>query len=250
MTHARNALRDTGAAPAGRMRVAVREIHETAYRALYAAGASTGEAACAAGTVTAMQVHDDTGIAALLTQMDTIDPARLRISVGIGRSGHGVVLEDPARREELFIGPLAVDLAVASAQIALVPHLTGHRILDWYGLDAAARGQTTLWVVGADATGRHTGTTVLTPDGRMYRDRALRPPTEPDLVEQCRLAGGAVAVFAAPLTAPAIRPVHTATAMARRYRNAVDHGTYVDAQTWSRAYALGRRFLIPEDTDD
>lgn len=84
----------------------------------------------------------------------------------------------------------------------------------------------------------------------MYRDAALREPAESDLVEQCRLVGGAVAVLAATSTTPAIRPVHTATDMARRYREAVGRGIYVDAQTWSRAHALGRRFLIPEDTDE
>ena len=62
--------------------------------------------------------------------------------------------------------------------------------------------------------------------------------------------GGAVAVLAAQLATPAMRPVHTAAGIARRYRDAVDHGACVDAQMWARACALGRRFLIPEDTAD
>ncbi|KWX23676.1 hypothetical protein AFM11_12830 [Mycolicibacterium wolinskyi] len=249
MTHAHIELPDheSVTAPSERIRVSVREIRETAYRALYAAGASAGEADCAAGVVTAMQVHAGTGIAALLRQISAIDPARLRVPIDV-TADTVVVLKDPAQREQVLIGPPAVDFAVAAARHVLIPHLTGHEVLDWYALDAAVRLQATIWVAAVDETGHCVSATVLTPEGEMHCPAALPEPLKSDIGAQCKRVGGAVAVFSGQFVG--MRPVHTATELAHRYRQAVDRGTYIDAETWSRAYVLGRRFLIPEESHD
>ena len=55
--------------PKHQIRVSVREIRETAWRALFAAGLSAGEAASAADVITAMELHEGTGLAALDDQL-------------------------------------------------------------------------------------------------------------------------------------------------------------------------------------
>ncbi|WP_236580998.1 hypothetical protein [Rhodococcus sp. T7] len=80
----------------------------------------------------------------------------------------------------------------------------------------------------------------MTGAGDMYRDVPVAALTT-DVPY-----GAGTLLQTAPPAAPLSRPVHTAAERETRYRHAVSYGVFVDAATWSRAYELGRRFLVPE----
>ncbi|WP_172649854.1 hypothetical protein [Rhodococcus opacus] len=231
-----------------RIRLAVREVRETAFRALYATGVSSGEAAAAADTVTAMQLHARTGIDTLLETLDRLDSTRTPAGVSLSRNS-AVDIVDHSPRSGLLSGPLAVDLALSQSRPVLVSRIDDHEAVDWYALRAASRSGTTLWLVTLDDRGRHTNATVVTAAGDMHRDVSVPTALESDVTVHDEYGGGTL-VLTAPHATDASRPVHTAVERETRYRHAVSYGVFVDTAKWSRAYALGRRFLVPEANHD
>ncbi|MFC9835803.1 hypothetical protein ACFVKB_18615 [Rhodococcus sp. NPDC127530] len=227
-----------------RIRLAVREVRETAFRALYAAGVSSGEAGAAADTVTAMQLHARTGIDTLLDTLSRLDSTIGPAGVTLSRNST-VDIVDHSLRSALLSGPLAVDLALSQSRPVLLSRIDDHEAVDWYALRAASRSGTTLWLVTLDDLGRHTNATVVTAAGDMYRDVAVTPALECGAATTSEHGGGTL-VLTAPHTTDTTRPVHTAAERETRYRHAVSYGLFVDTAKWSRAYALGRRFLVPE----
>ncbi|AHK28291.1 hypothetical protein OPAG_02984 [Rhodococcus opacus PD630] len=231
-----------------RIRLAVREVRETAFRALYAAGVSSGEAAAAADTVTAMQLHARTGIDTLLETLDRLDSTSSPAGASLSRNS-AVDIVDHSPRSGLLSGPLAVDLALSQSRPVLLSRIDDHEAVDWYALRAASRSGTTLWLVTLDDRGRHTSATVVTAAGDMHRDVAVTTALEPDVTIHDEDGGGTL-VLTVPHATDASRPVHTAVERETRYRHAVSYGVFVDTAKWSRAYALGRRFLVPEANHD
>ncbi|MFD6057877.1 hypothetical protein [Rhodococcus wratislaviensis] len=232
--------RDTLPTTNNRIRLAVREVRETAFRALYAAGVSSGEAGAAADTVTAMQLHARTGIDTLLDTLDRLDPSSGPTGATLSRKS-AVDIVDHSPRSGLLSGPLAVDLALSQARPVLLSGINDHEAADWYALRAASRSGTTLWLVALDDHERRA--TVVTATGDMYRDVAVT-------FECGAESDRGTLVLTAPFAANSSRPVHTAAERETRYRHAVSYGVFVDTATWSRAYALGRRFLVPEAQHD
>lgn len=227
-----------------RIRLAVREVRETAFRALYAAGVSSGEAGAAADTVTAMQLHARTGIDTLLDTLDRLESTNSPAGVTLSRNSAADVVDHSAR-SGLLSGPLAVDLALVQSRPVLLSGIDDHEAADWYALRAASRSGATLWLVALDDDGCQTNATVVTAAGDMHRDVAVTTAFE------CGAATDrGTLVWTAPFAADASRPVHTADERETRYRHAVSYGVFVDTAKWSRAYALGRRFLVPEANHD
>ena len=223
----------------------MREVRETAFRALYAAGVDAGEAGAAAETVTSMQLHARSGIDTLLHTIAELDspPADATLTRGPGAD---IVERSP--RSALLTGPLAVDLALAQSRPVLLPRIVDHEAVAWYALHAAARSGATLWLITLDDRGQPADATVVTGAGDMYR--SVSPAALPAAATTDGEYGGGTLVRTAPLAAHTTRPVHTAAERETRYRHAVSYGLFVDTATWSRAYELGRRFLVPEATHD
>ena len=231
----------TASPASNRIRLAVREVRETAFRALYAAGVAAGEAGGAADVVTAMQLHARTGIDTLL---DTIAGLDSNLGDATLTRGPGVDVVERAPRSALLTGPLAVDLALSQSRPVLLPRIVDHEAVAWYALHAATRSGATLWLITLDDGGHPADATVVTGAGDMYRGvstaaLASGAPTDGEY-------GGGTLVRTAPLASHPTRPIHTADERETRYRHAVSYGVFVDAATWSRAYELGRRFLVPE----
>lgn len=237
LTHA---LDDGTALPPGnRIRLAVREVRETAFRALYAAGVSAGEAGGAADIVTAMQLHARNGIDTLLTTIAELESPSGPAGVTLTRSPDVDIVER-SPRSALLTGPPAVDLALSQSRPVLLTRIVDHDAAAWYALHAVARSGATLRLVTLDDGGHPAGATVVTGAGDMYRDVPVAALTTGVPT------GGGTLLQTAPAAAHPARPVHTAAERETRYRHAVSYGVFVDAATWSRAYELGRRFLVPE----
>ncbi|MFC9553100.1 hypothetical protein ACFTWF_19840 [Rhodococcus sp. NPDC056960] len=240
LTHERE--HDTAPPAGNRIRLAVREVRETAFRALYAAGVAPGEAGGAADVVTAMQLHARNGIDTLLDTIADLDspPADATLT-----RGPGVDIVERSPRSALLTGPLAVDLALTQSRPVLLPRIVDHDAVAWYALHTASGSGAPLWLITLDDGGRPAHATVVTGAGEMYRN--VSPAAFGPIDGEC---GAGTLLRAAPLAAHTTRPVHTAAGRETRYRHAVSYGVFVDAATWSRAYALGRRFLVPEAPRD
>ena len=134
---------------------------------------------------------------------------------------------------------------MSQSRPVLLSEIGDHEAADWYAFRAASRSGTTLWLVTLNDLGCQTNATVVTAAGDMYRDVALTTAFECG-AETVR----GTLVWTAPFAADASRPVHTAAERETRYHHAVSYGLFVDTAKWSRAYALGRRFLVPEADHD
>ncbi|MFC9358493.1 hypothetical protein ACFTZB_18240 [Rhodococcus sp. NPDC057014] len=231
---------DTALLPGNRIRLSVREVRETAFRALYAAGVSAGEAGGAADVVTAMQLHARNGIDTLLATIAELESPNGAADVTLTR-GLEVDIVDRSPRSALLTGPLAVDLALSQSRPVLLPRIVDHEAVAWYALHAVSRPGATLRLVTLDDGGHPAGATVVTGAGEMYRDVAVAA-----LTTGVPATGAGTLLQTAPPAAHLSHPVHTASEHETRYRHAVSYGVFVDAATWSRAYELGRRFLVPE----
>ncbi|QSE90617.1 hypothetical protein JWS13_19305 [Rhodococcus pseudokoreensis] len=229
---------DTALPPGNRIRLAVREVRETAFRALYAAGVSAGEAGGAADIVTAMQLHARSGIDTLLTTIAELESPTGPAGVTLTR-GPDVDIVDRSPRSALLTGPPAVDLALSQSRPVLLPRMLDHDVVAWYALHAVTPGAA-LRLVTFDDDGHPADATVVTGAGDMYRDVPVAA-----LTTGVPYGAGTLLQAASP-AAPLSRPVHTAAERETRYRHAVSYGVFVDAAMWSRAYELGRRFLVPE----
>ena len=229
---------DTALPPGNRIRLAVREVRETAFRALYAAGVSAGEAGGAADVVTAMQLHARNGIDTLLTTIAELESPNGPAGVTLTRSPDVDIVERSPQSAQLT-GPLAVDLALSQSRPVLLPRMLDHDAVAWYALHAVTPGAA-LRLVTFDDDGQPVDATVVTGAGDMFRDVPVAA-----LTTDVPYGAGTLLQAASP-AAPLSRPVHTAAERETRYRHAVSYGVFVDAATWSRAYELGRRFLVPE----
>lgn len=96
--------------PGDLFRVAVRELRETTWRALYAAGASAGEASVASSAVAFSEVHRLGGLDAVLAELPLVPTSRVPVSVHRGPVDR---LDDPARRGLLLLAPLGIGLVVS-----------------------------------------------------------------------------------------------------------------------------------------
>lgn len=235
------------------IRVTAREIREAATRALSAAGVSAGEASAAAVVITHAELHERTGLSALLDELGSVPPGPVPVAICLETLPASAVpvtvldvtvLDDPARRGPLLIGRLAMDLCAAISRPVLVRgHVAGPAFI-WTAVEIAERQLIGLELVGI-GHGRACArvTVTVTENGSLYRT----PP--PDIVSPMTPPTGVLISRADPATPPG-RAVSTTASRSSRLHDAMTDGIDVDAALWSLACAAARRFLVPENRSD
>ncbi|WP_406134901.1 hypothetical protein [Streptomyces sp. NBC_01089] len=242
-------------------RVAVREIREAAFRAVVAAGASSGEAATAADLVVLGEVLDGTGVRALADELDRVPQGRHPVSC----SGDTlVVLHDPAGRGPLLLGPQAADLAAAGRHPVLLPGAWTPPV-EWILVSAAARTRTPLLATRIRADGSPGACALATADSTVHRadhpgafepgafggphdgpaadttgPRMAVPPGEGVLLSRWNGAARTPDLLAG------LTPARTPARQHERFATALTHGLRVAPEPWATVYAASRRYLVPE----
>lgn len=235
---------------AGTVRVSLREIRDVAFRAVLAAGASSGEAAAAAALVVLGEVVDGAGVRALVDELGRIPRGRIPVS----REGAALdVLHDPAHRGPLLLGPLAADLAVAGGRPVLLAGATWTPATEWILVNSAAHAGIPLLAARIGAHGGPDASVLAAPDGALYRatDAAeggphlpLSPDSPVPHVQGTLLSGWTAETLPADLV-----PIRSSAQHDKHFATATRNGLCVDPEPWSRACAASRRFLVPEPTE-
>ncbi|MFF2502449.1 hypothetical protein ACFVTY_03535 [Streptomyces sp. NPDC058067] len=231
------------------VRVAVREIREAAFRALIAAGASGGEAATAAELVVLGEVLDGEGILALVDELDRVPRGRAPLSRDEDTLA---VLQDPAHRGPLLLGPPAAELAAAGGRPVLLPRATWTPAVVWNLIGTAARTTTPLVAtqVRADATAG--GSALATPDGAVYQaphpgSSASHPYLGSALAAAVAHGGG---VLLSRWTGDALptdlMPARSSAQHEVRFTAAMRNGLWVAPGPWTTLHTASRQFLVPE----
>lgn len=228
-----------------RVRVAVREVHETAFRALIAAGVSGGEASTAARAVLDAEITDGSGITALVAELHRLPVGYVPVAL---RRGAIDTVDDPARRGPLLLGPLAVDLTAAGEHPVLLPGAVMSTVLERIAVSAARRDGTAL-ALGPVCDGEIAQWVVAMPDAALRhvpdRDDALASEAgcteaitnEPGVLIR-RLDPAAVSTSG--------RTARVAATFEEASRAALVGGLWVDSAPWRRAYRVARQFLVPD----
>ena len=188
------------------VRVAPREIHDVAFRAMRVAGASGGEATLAARAVVAAQLHPSSpdGLAALLDELTRVRPAQIGARFA---PGPVPVLQDPARRGLFFAVPAGVEHLLAHPDVTAV-------LLPTVRLRPAARA-----LAAVTAGPRASELELLDPPGCPTAGilvRRILPGLRPHAQEPPRLA-------------------HAETT-----------GVLLDAGLWAAARDAARAYLVPD----
>lgn len=231
------------------IRVTLREIREVSWRALLSSGLSAGEAATAADLVTAMELHEGTGLRALDEQLRSGAPGR--VSINVTRDAV-IRLDDPAERNCLLLAPLAVDLALATGK----PVMTASNKLDaayeWYCVYAFTADQPVVALLEVSA---HAAIGSASTIGGATLQRSVdataliaADPSLAQSVSAVSALGGGLLVH--PLAqAPGATGVEVSTLDARtqRRRAALSLGISIDAHVWRHALDASHNFLVKED---
>ncbi len=231
-------------------RVAVREVREAAWRALYAAGASAGEASVAAGAVAFTEVLTRQGLQALLAELPTVPSARTPVGM---RNSDGVdVLDDPASRGLLLLAPLAVGLIVARplSPPVLLPNVAWHPVLAGLLIPHCRPAEPALVALEIDADGNPTRGLRVWPD----RSVEVLDAHDTDQLQQLNVRNakaqvntGGVLVMATPGRAATGRTVNFPTAtVTTRQQQAYTDGVLVDSDLWSDVETAAGRYLMAE----
>ncbi|WP_328334724.1 MULTISPECIES: hypothetical protein [unclassified Streptomyces] len=230
-------------------RVAVREIREAAFRAVVAAGASSGEAATTADLVVLGEVLDGAGILALADELDRVPRGRHPVTC----SGDPLlVLHDPARRGLLLLGPSAADLAAAGARPVLLPGAWTPSV-EWILVSAAARTGTPLLATRIRADGSPGACALATADSTVYRaprPGALGPQHTVDASGQHDAGRPGEGILLSrwngdPRTLE-LPPARTTAHHHECFATVMTHGLRVDPGPWATVYGASRRYLVPE----
>lgn len=238
-----------GITPLRPIRVTLREIREVSWRALLSSGLSAGEAATAANLVTAMELHEGTGLRALDEQLRSGVPGR--VSINVTRDAV-IRLDDPAERNCILLAPLAIDLALATGK----PVMTASNKLDaayeWYCVDAFTTNQPAVALLEVSAHAA-IGSASTIGGATLQRsiDMATLIETDPSLahsISESSALGGGVLVHPLP-QAPGATGVEVSTLDARtqRRRAALSLGIFIDAHVWRQALDASHNFLVKED---
>ncbi|NDZ77874.1 hypothetical protein G3I19_04910 [Streptomyces sp. SID10853] len=237
-------------------RVAVREIREAAFRAVVAAGASSGEAATAADLVVLGEVLDGTGVRALADELDRVPQGRQPVSC----SGDTlVVLHDPAGRGPLLLGPPAADLAAAGRRPVLLPGAWTSPV-EWILVSAVARTRTPLLATRIRADGSPGACALATADSTLHRADHPRAFDEPhdgqaaDTVEPRMAVPPGEGILLSrwngdartPDLLAGLPPARTPARQHERFAAALTHGLRVAPEPWATVYGASRRYLVPE----
>jgi hypothetical protein len=247
MTSAVQAWDHDTTSDAGTCRVAVREIREAAWRALYAAGASAGEAAVAAAAVAFAEVVHGQGLQALLAELPTVPAARTPVAT-CSRDGVDA-LEDPASRGLLLLAPLGIGLLVARtlSPPVLLPAVGWHPVLAGLLVPHCRPAEPALVASEVDEAGN------VLRGLRVWPDRSIELLDGGQLDELGVPTGRGTPARAGVLltTAPRRagtepRPAFPAAVVAELQRRAHVGGVLVDGDLWSAVQAAAGRYLVAE----
>ncbi len=232
-------------------RVAVREIREAAWRALYAAGASAGEAAVAAGAVALTEVLTGRGLEALVAELPTVPPART--PVGVRSSDDVDVLDDPAHRGLLLLAPLGIGLAVTRplSPPVLLPGTTWHPVLAGLLAPHCRPAEPALVALELDDDGQPGQGLRVWPDRSVEvlnaDDRALMQQIDVRSVKAKASTGRGVLLVATPGRAATGRTLtFPADMVAARQQQACTDGVLIDSDLWSAVEVAAARYLVAE----
>lgn len=226
-------------------RVSLREIREATFRALSAAGASSGEAATAARMVLDAELNGKAGIEAVLRDLESGAWVREGIHISESDSPVADTLRLSAGTNRLLQHtPLAVDLAASEVDLGgvFVPiAVAGIPCLD------------TLLLCVAESRGSSVGVLVCRPG----QSPAVRVATADGSLGSGQLVDGSENQYLEDheegllFTAPApqswrdsVRTWVNAEERADRRSAAASDGCLVDAEQWSSIYAAARRYLV------
>ena len=234
-------------------RVSIRDIRESAYRALVAHGASHGEAATAADQVLHAELHSSSGLTALLADLalPTWPGTGMTLTRHAPASGCNVcVVSGPGRGNLLRAGCLLTELAASRQEPDTVVCSPDQSVLDTT-IDF-------LLLEAASVAGQPVAAVLVGEDGGPVAARAGDPAggagavdatdVLPDSLQE-PLRQSLVHPGVAVLRVSEVKPGPgwvTADACASRRRQAAAVGVLVEAQAWQAAYAAARGFLVPE----
>jgi hypothetical protein len=229
-------------------RVAVREIREAAWRSLYAAGASAGEAAVAAGAVAFTEVLTGQGLQALLAELPTVPSARTPVAV---RSSDGLdILDDPAARGLLLLAPLGIGLVVARtlSPPVLLPGVAWHPVLAGLLAPHCRPAEPALVAYEANADGDVVRGLRVWPDRSVELLDSQDSAKPPQLnLTRGQIGIGGVLLTTAPGRATTKRSVaFSADAVTACQQQAYADGVLVDSELWSAVEAAAGRYLVAE----
>ena len=228
--------------------VTLREVRETAFRALVVAGASAGEAAVGAEQVLHAELHHGNGLRGLAQDLDAGPWPRRGLSSSPVQLDEWTVLRvaDPERRGALRCASLVADLAAAAppGTAILAEGLDELDALIDHALLTAATANGCVVAAVTDAGTGVPCVRVATPDAAIGwgDERILAGVTTPTSALQ---AGGMLL----------LRLEHvdrvsgtwlTGEELRQRRRAAAQNGLRVDTDWWARAYAASRSYLVPE----
>ncbi len=245
----------TGDPSTEQIRVSVREIRETVWRALFSAGVSHGEATLAATAVTFGETHFGCGLDAVLPELDRLPPGNVPCSITPGSVD---IIDDPARRGPLLLAPLGIGLVAARAISSplFLPAIGWHPALVAMLSKQSAEDRLSLAAVELSAGSSHGRGVLVEPDGSVTTlDLAVVEPwlaaqvSIVDLVGGERAGGGGVLISSSSTrlgVPPTSVPSYPAATMNDRRRRCLQQGVLVPTSLWEPIYEISRRFLVPE----
>ena len=217
-----------GSETAPRIRVAPREIHDVAYRALRVTGASAGEAQLAAQAVVRAEVDRADGLAMLLDELPRVSTRRVG---GRLRPGPVAILADPAARGLFYTVPAAVDavLATGPGRPVLIPGAQWRPAVESLVAVCTRSAPGSVRVVQLDVRQRS-----VAGDTQTIDDLTAAPPSD--------LPAGLLVQASTGERGP----WRGAGSEEQRWVDAVHAGVFVGRAAWDAADAVARRFLVPE----
>lgn len=238
----------TGSSHEGAVRLSVREIRETTWRALFAAGVSSGEAAIAASAVTFSEVQLGRGLSSVAGALKALGTTHAPATVVPGQVD---VVDDPANRGLLMLAPLGLGLAAArpASSPVFLPSLAWNPVLAGFLIQHCGPQTPAFFAfeVNEDELARgikaapDRSVTILSPD-----DTHVIAQQNPQLTS--RLVGLTQGVLLTTdfngLNGADMPPTHSYELLDSQQRRALRDGLHVDRELWAPVYAASERFLV------
>ncbi len=232
-------------------RASVREIREATWRALYASGASAGEATVAAAAVAFTEVLTGRGLEALVAELPTVPTGRTPVALRSSDDVH--ILDDPAHRGLLLLAPLAIGLAVTRllSPPVLLPGVLWHPVLAGLLVRHCRPAEPALVALELDDDGQ------LGQGLRVWPDRSVEVFTADDkaLLQQLDVRSGqakgstgrgVLLMTTTGRPAPGLTVTFPAETVVARQQTAFTDGVLVEADLWSAVDVAAARYFVAE----
>lgn len=234
-----------------RRRVSARELYETTWRALLAAGISAGEAASAARSVRHAEINFGAGLLAVPAELARATASREPCQLVRGAID---VVHDPSNRGILVLAPLAIGLVATppSPSPVLIPGREWDPVLPGVVATQSVATRSSLVAVEVDGRGQPGAGAVAEPDGAvgLVEGTSLdgdvlggwvgEKPIAPALAEAGAVGGLLFSSAFTALGVPDIAP------MSDPATTVIPSPIEVDAAEWQAVYTAAQRFLVAE----